>query len=130
MPYAIRYTPGAPLAVIAYSGRITGHDVVESVEALAARLPESPGRLSVLCDTREATSIMVFPGDLERGVRAFRQFETRATQGRGAYVGGRNHPLFIGLVRIFLTKLGRTGRERGVFTDVDEALQWLGEVAA
>lgn len=130
VPYVLRYTPGDALAIITHTGRITGYEVAESVEALAARLPETPGRISVLSDTREATSIMALPGDVERAVRVFRAFEARVPEGRGAYVGGRNHAVFVGLLRVLLKMLGPGQRERGVFTDYDEALRWLQEPVA
>ena len=125
MAYAIRYRPGDRLAVIQFSGHIMGSEVGEAIEALAERLPTPAGAVSVLCDTREATSLFVLSGDIERTVRAIRGLEARAPVGRGAYLGGRNHAVFIGLVRVLFRMLGTTRRPRSAFTDYDQAVAWL-----
>lgn len=128
MPYAIRYRPGDRLAVIEYSGHIIGGEVAESIETLAERVPAASGPLSVLCDTRAATSIFALSGDVERAVKALKKLERAAPEGRGAYLGGHNHAVFIGLVRIVLKLVGSSSRrERRVFTDHDEAMLWLAE---
>lgn len=129
MPYAIRYRPGDRLAVIEFSGHLMGGEVGEAIESLIDRLPADPGSLAVLCDTRTATSIFAVSGDIERAARALKRLEKHAPTGRGAYVGGRNHALFIGLVRVVLKVVGRGRRERRVYTNYDEALAWLNEEA-
>ncbi len=127
MPYVIHCPAGSPLATITYAGHLRGGEVADSFEDLIALLPERIPRLSVLCDTREATSLFALSGEIERTVSVLRRLETRAPTGRGAYLGGRNHAVFIGIVRLLLRLLGQTGRQRAVFTDYDAAMAWLRE---
>ena len=125
MPYSIRYEAGAPLATITYTGHLNGGEVAESFDVLGERIADPPAYLAVLCDTREATSLFALSQDVERTARALKRFEKRAPVGRGAYLGGRNHAVFIGLVRVLLRLVGTTRRERAVFTDHGEAIAWL-----
>ena len=132
MPYVIHCPAGSPLATITYAGHLRGGEVADSFEDLLALLPERIQQLSVLCDTREATSLFALSGEIERTViertvSVLRRLEARAPTGREAYLGGRNHAVFVGIVRLLLKLVGQTGRQRAVFTDCDEAMAWLRE---
>ena len=127
MPYEIRYRPGASRASIVYYGHLSGGDVAQSYEDLTSRLPDSLPRLSVLHDARGARSVVAVTGKIWHMVRALKALQHRAPSGRAAYVGGRDHPMLVGVVRLVLKLVGTSSRERRVFTDHDAARAWLDE---
>ncbi len=122
MPYTIRYDPPERFAVVELSGIITWADTRAILEALFNGPTWVIGS-SILWDTRELSSIVLEPEELESIRTMMESLSKQRVGGRSAVVT-RDEELEM-VAKLFSGLAPDSTREMGVFESVKDALAFL-----